>query len=125
MSRAHPQHQSDLLAVLLHRSLVTTRDLAVKLGLAAALGAVVAGGILPLSATAHSSPTRPMIQPHKGKRLKSLPTVSTATQAPSENGQSSPYARAAAQRNESGRLPPGHAYVLQRPTANVGGQPGQ
>jgi hypothetical protein len=125
MSRAHPQHQSDLLAALLRRSLVTARAVAVTLGLAAALGAAVAGGILPPSAMAHSSPARPMAQPHKGKRLKSLPTVSTAAQAPAGNGQSSPYARAAAQRNESGRLPPGHAYVPPRPTANLAGQPAQ
>ena len=124
MSRAHLQHQSDLLAASL-RPLFSARALAVKLGLAVGLGAVVAGAILPLSAMAHSSPARSMIQQHRGKRLKSLPTVSAAAQAPVGNGQSSPYARAAAGRNESGRLPPGHAYVPRRPNANLAGQPAQ
>lgn len=55
---------------------------------------------------------------HKAKPLKTLPALKAAGKQASTPGMVSPYARAAAQRNESGRLPPAHAYVAPRPSAN-------
>jgi hypothetical protein len=40
-------------------------------------------------------------------------------------GMVSPYARAAAQSNESGRLPLGHPFVPPAPAAKPTGQPAQ
>ena len=58
---------------------------------------------------------------HKAKALKTLPTVKAAAKQASTPALVSPYARAAAQRNESGRLPSGHPYVAPRPSANPAG----
>jgi hypothetical protein len=49
---------------------------------------------------------------HKAKPLKTLPALKAVVKQPSMPGMVSPYARAAAQRNESGRPQPGHPYVL-------------
>ena len=63
---------------------------------------------------------RPVALLKKANPLKTLPTLKTPKPGPtpSMNSFVSPYARAAAQRNESGRLPPGHPYVPPRPAAN-------
>jgi hypothetical protein len=54
----------------------------------------------------------------KAKRMRTLPAVAGAKQAPTAGGPVSPYARAAAQRAASGLPPPGHPHVLQHtPTA--------
>ena len=54
---------------------------------------------------------------HKAKPLKTLRTSSGTWQPSAAGGHAptSPYARAAAQRDDSGAVPPGHAHVLQRP----------
>jgi hypothetical protein len=71
----------------------------------AALAGLMVSSLLSWTATA---------SPHKAKPLKTLPAIKTAVKQPSMPGMVSPYARAAAQRNESGRLPSGHPYVLGR-----------
>jgi hypothetical protein len=76
----------------------------------AALAGLMLGGLLAWPAEAASL--------HKAKPLKTLPALKAAVKQASMPGMVSPYARAAAQRNESGRLPPGHPYVAPRPSAN-------
>jgi hypothetical protein len=74
--------------------------------LSAALAGLMLGGLLAGPAEAAA--------PHKAKPLKTLPALKGAVKQASIPGMVSPYARAAAQRNESGRLPAGHPYVSPR-----------
>jgi hypothetical protein len=110
MSRIHPQHQP----------IGACRGLAIL-----ALAVLAAGGLLTWPAGARATPARSTAL-HKARPLKTLPMLKAGATPASTSGVSptvSPYARAAAQRNESGRLPPGHAYVLPRTTPNMAGQP--
>jgi hypothetical protein len=75
------------------------------------------GGLSAWPAGARTPSTRATASLHRAKPLKTLPALKVAKPAAS-SGMISPYARAGAQRNESGRVPPGHAYAPPRPTAN-------
>jgi hypothetical protein len=92
--------------------------------LAAALIGLMVGGLCAWPVEAGTPPARATASLHRTKPLKTLPALKVAKPAET-SGLVSPYARAAAQRNESGRLPPGHAYVAPRPIANLTGQPAQ
>jgi hypothetical protein len=75
----------------------------------AALAGLMIGSLLSWPAAA---------SPHKAKPLKTLPARKADVKQPSAPGMVSPYTRAAAQRNEAGKVPPGHPYVAPRPSAN-------
>src|ERR1700731_429586 len=108
MSRIHPQHQP----------IGACRSLAIL-----ALAVLVAGGLLAWPAGARAMPAK-STSLHKARPLKTLPMLKAGPKPAATSRVSppiSPYARAAAQRNESGRLPPGHAYVLPRTTPNMAG----
>jgi hypothetical protein len=81
--------------------------------LPAALAGLMLAGLLAAPAEAAAL--------HKAKPLKTLPTLKAAVKQASTPGLVSPYARAASQRNESGRLPPGHPYVPPRSATNPAG----
>lgn len=91
---------------------VLARAPAAVRAVAVALAGVMAAGPLPASAGAQNLPVRAAAHPHKAKRLISLPTAAKQTAA-TVSGPRSPYARAAAQRADSGAPPPGHPHVLQ------------
>jgi hypothetical protein len=104
MSRIHPHHRS-------------TGPAHVPGVLAAVVVGLMVGGLPARPAEAGTLPARATASLHRAKPLKTLPALKVAKPA-ATSGMVSPYARAAAQRNESGRPPPGHAYVPPRPTAN-------
>lgn len=108
MSRVHPRHRPIGLA-------------RAPAALAVALMGVIAGGLLTRPAEAGALPTRAAASLQRAKPLKALPALKAGVKPARALGMVSPYAQAAAQRNESGRLPPGHAYI-PRPTADLSGQ---
>jgi hypothetical protein len=87
----------------------------------AALAALMLGSLLSWPAEAGATSRRAAASLSKAKPLKTLPALKAGVKPASMPGMVSPYARAAAQRNESGRLPPGHPYVPPRPAANPAG----
>jgi hypothetical protein len=91
--------------------------------LAIALIGVMVASLAALPASAKGLPPNPAAQLHTAKRLKVLPTLSGAKQVSATKHQSSPYARAAAQRADSGLPPPGHAHLLQRNGPDPGRPP--
>ncbi len=109
MSRVHPQH----------RPIGLSRAPA---ALAVALMGMIAGGLPTRPAVAGALPTTAAASLHRAKPLKALSALKAGVKPAPALGMVSPYAKAAAQRNESGRLPPGHAYA-PRPTAMLSGQP--
>jgi hypothetical protein len=124
MTRVHPQRRSEPMTPVRHPSGPAPRVPAAVLTLAAVLAGVMACGFLALPAGAQNLAARAATQRHKAKPLKTLPTVSTVKHPPTAaNGQSSPYARAAAQRADSGLPPPGHAHVLQRTPPEAASRP--
>ena len=123
MSRTNPQDRSDFLAAPLCHPSATGRAAAAVLALVIGLAGVTAGSLVALPAAAQSVPAKPTLQMHKGKRLKTLPSVSGAKQVPAAIGQSSPYARAAARRADSGSPPPGHARVRPRTVPDAASHP--
>ena len=84
----------------------------------AALAGLMVGSLLSWPAEAGTTPRRAVASLSKAKPLKTLPALKAGVKQASVPAMVSPYARAAAQRNESGRLPPGHPYVPSRPSAN-------
>jgi hypothetical protein len=88
-----------------------------------AFAGVMVASLAALPAGAKGLPPSPAAQLHKAKRLKVLPTLSGVKQASATKQQSSPYARAAAQRAESGLPPPGHAHMRQRSAPDAGRTP--
>jgi len=59
---------------------------------------------------------------HRAKSLKALPALTAGATPAATSAMVSPYARAAAQRNESGRVPPGHPYAPTASAAHPAGQ---
>jgi hypothetical protein len=115
MFRVHPQHPPDPLAESARRLSGAARMPALVRILAVAFVGVSLASLLALPAGA--KPLKAATQ-LKAKRMRTLPTVAGAKQAPTAGGPVSPYARAAAQRAASGLPPPGHPHVLQHtPTA--------
>jgi len=106
MSRVHLQHRP------------TTPARAPRVLVTALVGLIVSG--LPLWPVEAGTPAR-ATSLHRAKPLKTLPALKV-TKPAATSGMVSPYARAAAQRNDSGRVPPGRASVPPRPTANLTGQ---
>ncbi len=70
-----------------------------------------AAGVVP------GSRAQPVPRTHRSKPLKVLPPLKSAPAA-APSGPTSPYARAAERRDQSGAVPPGHAHV-SRPPAPV------
>jgi hypothetical protein len=108
MSRVHPQRRP-------------TGPARVSGVLAAALVGLMVGGLSAWPAEAGTPSSRATGSLHRAKPLKTLPALKVARPAATPD-MVSPYARAAAQRNESGRLPLGHSYVPPAPAANPTGQ---
>jgi len=79
------------------------------------------GGFSTWPAEARTPSARATASLHRAKPLKTLPALKVAKPAATP-GMISPYARAAAQRNEAGRHSPGHPYVPPAPAANPTGQ---
>jgi hypothetical protein len=95
----------------------------------AAMCAVVAGlmvgSVLSGPAEAGTTSRKAAASLSKAKPLKTLPAFKAGVKQASMPGMVSPYARAAARRNESGRLPPGHPYVPLRSTTDTAGHTAQ
>ena len=94
-----------------------------------ALCAVSAAQAAPAAATQNGPLVKnPVLQARKARGLKALPSHPAGIAAPaaaSSHGSVSPYARAAAQRADSGLPPPGHPQVLHRDPAPRASMPAQ
>jgi hypothetical protein len=111
MSRFHPQHR-------------LAGPARVPGVVAAALIGLMVGGLSASTVEAGTPSARTTASLHRAKPLKTLPALKVAKPAATSD-MVSPYARAAAQRNESGRRPSGHAYLAPRSIAHLTGQPAQ
>lgn len=86
--------------------------------LAAALVGLMVGGLSTSPAQATKQPAKKVASLHGAKPLKAWPALKVGAKPAATWGMVSPYARAAAQRNESGRPPPGRDYAPPAPAAN-------
>jgi hypothetical protein len=79
------------------------------------------GGLSAAPAEARMPPTKAAASLHKAKPLKALPALKVGAKPAATPRMASPYARAAAQRNDSGRVRPGHPYAPPVHAANPTG----